>query len=583
VKFRTQVFLAALVSTWLTGVVATLLLTWSLSTQLIGRIERDLVAKTRLTAEALSHQPAMTPAELDAQADTLGDQIGARVTLITADGVVVGDSAEDGAVLAALENHGNRPEIVASRRDGIGVAHRYSTTLEADLLYVAVPTTNPTIATVRLAVPLTDIETQKAAVWRLALWALAAGLGLALAFAWASSALLSRRLTAIAAVARRYAAGDLSRRSHDYGDDEIGTVARVLDDSVQELGRRITELSRDRARMAAILAGMIEGVLVVSAEGRVQLANAAVRGMLELADAPEEQHYLEIIRHPEVANAIGSALEGRPVPGVELTLRRGVSRTVIARVAPVEVPGGRAVVLVLHDISDLRKADQIRRDFVANVSHELRTPLTAIRGYVEALTESPADGEDARRFLAIIARHAHRMERLVMDLLRLARLDAGQEMLANTACALDALIAGVRTELEPAVKARGQTVRVTLDPDAATVVADPAKLHDVLRNLLENAVNYAPEQSTIEVASRVADGGVAIAVSDQGPGIPETDLERIFERFYRVDRARTRDPGGTGLGLSIVKHLVGLHGGRVTAANRPAGGAVFTVWLPSGR
>jgi two-component system phosphate regulon sensor histidine kinase PhoR len=237
-------------------------------------------------------------------------------------------------------------------------------------------------------------------------------------------------------------------------------------------------------------------------------------------------------------------------------------------------------VLVLHDITDLKRADQIRRDFVANVSHELRTPLTAIRGYVEALGDATAEPEDSERFLEIIARHTHRMERLVMDLLRLARLDAGQEVVDKADCSIEAVVTAVRTELEPASTARDQVVALALDPAATTALADPAKLHDVLRNLIENAINYATEGTTIEVRSHPQDGGVAISVVDEGPGVPDAELGRIFERFYRVDRARTRDPGGTGLGLSIVKHLVGLHGGKATAANRPEGGAAFTIWLP---
>ena len=577
-KFRTQIFLAAFVTTGITGLIATLLFTWSLRAQMIGRIERDLDAKTRLAAELLSRQPPMAPAQVDDEADALGAKIGARVTLIGPDGTVLGDSAEDGAALAAMENHGARPEVLASKQGGLGVSQRYSRTLGVDLLYMAAPTRNPSIATVRLALPLTDIQHQLGEIWRLSFVALGAGIVVALALAWTASTLLSRRVRAIASVAQRYASGDVSSPSYDYGEDEIGTVARVLDDSVQELGRRLDELSRDRARMAAILSGMVEGVLVVNVQGRVQLANEAVRTMLALRETPEGRHYLECIRHPDIAATIGRVLAGEMVEGLELTLRRGEARTFVARAAPVVAPGGRGAVLVLHDITDLRRADQIRRDFVANVSHELRTPLTAIRGYVEALTDSPPD--DPRRFLEIIARHTHRMERLVMDLLRLARLDAGQEVIEKVACPIETVAAAVRTELEPASQARGQTVRVAVAPDAATIAADPAKLHDVLRNLVENAVNYAPEGSVIDIRSHAADGGVALEVVDQGPGVPESELPRIFERFYRVDRARTRDPGGTGLGLSIVKHLVGLHGGRVTAANRPEGGAIFTVWLP---
>ena len=232
----------------------------------------------------------------------------------------------------------------------------------------------------------------------------------------------------------------------------------------------------------------------------------------------------------------------------------------------------------------MRRLETLRRDFVANVSHELRTPLTAVRGYVEALADGEPDSADAKRFLEIIGRHTLRMERLVRDLLRLARLDAGQETLEHISCSIASLFAGVETELAPAIDARRQTVEYRIDPDAETVDGDPAKLHDVLRNLLENAINYSPEASLIVMGASRRGDRLVMTVTDQGRGIPESDLPRVFERFYRVDKARSRgdrDPGGTGLGLSIVRHLTELHGGRVWAENRPEGGAVFSVELPA--
>jgi two-component system phosphate regulon sensor histidine kinase PhoR len=241
-------------------------------------------------------------------------------------------------------------------------------------------------------------------------------------------------------------------------------------------------------------------------------------------------------------------------------------------------------VLVLHDITDLRRADQIRRDFVANVSHELRTPLTAIRGYVEALLDGATDEEETRRFLEIIGRHSTRMERLVKDLLRLARLDARQEALERAACDVQQLFRGVVADLAPTIEAKRQHVTIDVPAQITSVSADPAKLHDIIRNLVENAVNYSPEDAEVRLAAARSNGQFTITVSDSGPGIPADDLTRVFERFYRVDKSRSR-PGGTGLGLAIVRHLVELHGGTAAAANRPEGGAIFTVTLPgeSGR
>jgi signal transduction histidine kinase len=234
----------------------------------------------------------------------------------------------------------------------------------------------------------------------------------------------------------------------------------------------------------------------------------------------------------------------------------------------------------MHDITDLRRVDQIRRDFVANVSHELRTPLTAIRGYVEALGEDDVTSEERRQFLNIISRHAERMERLVKDLLRLARLDAGQETLDLTACDTRVLAQAVVADLARPLGERQQRVEIAIAAGAETVRGDQAKLHDALRNLVANAIAYSPEGTTVTIDACRVDGRVALSVSDDGPGIPEEDLTRVFERFYRVDKSRARDPGGTGLGLAIVKHLVGLHGGDVTVENRPKGGARFTVVLP---
>jgi two-component system phosphate regulon sensor histidine kinase PhoR len=428
--------------------------------------------------------------------------------------------------------------------------------------------------------PIADIDAQRAAVRTVMLIALAVAVPVALLVSWIFSAPLARRVQAIANVADRYSAGDLSRPPYDYGSDELGTVARALDASVRELGQRLEELSRDRARMEAILSGMVEGVLVVDRQGRLQLVNRAAQHMLRVDASATGRPYLEVIRHPDIAAQLTTALRGEDVDSRELTLTRDPGRTFVARSAPVLATGGGAV-LVLHDITDLRRADQIRRDFVANVSHELRTPLTAIRGYVEALLDDPADAESTRRFLEIIARHTTRMERLVKDLLRLARLDARQEALETARCDMRHIFSGVVADLTQAIDAKRQRVTIDVPPAACHVDADPAKLHDIVRNLLENAVNYSPEGADVVLSAARQNGAVTITVADSGPGIPHEDLTRVFERFYRVDKSRSR-PGGTGLGLAIVKHLVELHGGEAQASNRPEGGALFRVTLPTG-
>jgi two-component system phosphate regulon sensor histidine kinase PhoR len=544
------------------------------------RIEKTIEAEARLLSQLLSRSAITTDRALDEEADRIGRTLDARVTLIAADGRVVGDSSETLEAVATMENHGTRPEVLAARADGIGRSRRHSDTLNIDMLYVAVPVSHPALGFVRLALPLTDVRQQLQPIVNATLLALGLALAGAAAIAWLVSGRIGARVKTIAQIAGRYTTGDLRPPGLDYGDDELGMVARALDGSVQELARRLDELGRDRAQMEAILTGMIEGVIVVDPQGRVGLANDAARRMLRLEALAIGRHYVETIRHPGIVELVAAALAGRVPDRLELSPPRDNSRTLMARAAPVTSSGALGAVLVLHDITELRRADQIRRDFVANVSHELRTPLTAIRGYVEALSEGGTSADDRQRFLEIVTRHTLRMERLVKDLLRLARLDAGQETLDGISCDVRALVHGVVADLTPTADARDQTIETTIAADLETLRGDPAKLHDALGNLVANAVTYSPERSTIRIDVSRVDGRIVIAVADQGPGIPGGDLSRVFERFYRVDKSRARDPGGTGLGLAIVRHLVELHGGDVRAENRPEGGARFTITLP---
>jgi two-component system, OmpR family, phosphate regulon sensor histidine kinase PhoR len=586
VSFRTRLFLASVGTAALALAVATLLMSRSMRESLEHEIENGLVNQARLAAETLADRPATTQAAIDALAETLGQLIDARVTFIAPDGTVVGESSRAFDHLPTIDNHGTRPEILQAQAEGIGRATRYSLTVGTEMMYVAVRLRNPEapqLAYVRLALPLTGVEEELATVRRLALVAFGVALTAALVLAWWASALLTRRVRAIADTAARYRDGDLRPPDRGFGTDEIGVVAKALDSSARELAHRVEEADADRARMSAILRGMIEGVLVVNAQGRLELVNDAARRMLRLQDAPEGRHYLEIVRHPQVAEQLGAALAGTATEGQELSLGPDANAVFVARSAPVEAAAHRGAVLVLHDITDLRRADQVRRDFVANISHELRTPLTAIKGYIEALLDGGISDDTAPRFLETIARQASRMERLVTDLLRLARLDAGQETLDRAPCGLAGLFEGVTADLAPQAGARAQRIVSNVEPGATDVWADPAKLFDVLRNLLENAIKHTPDGGAVRLTARPAGGAIALLVEDEGPGIPEADLPRVFERFYQVDKARTRssrDAGGTGLGLSIVKHLVELHGGRVQAANRPGGGALFTVELP---
>ena len=587
--YRTKIFLAALGAAAVALAVAALLVSWSLKRELELGLERTLVAHTGLAAAVLDGADATT--DLDRVADELARLTGARVTVIAADGRVVGDSDFTIAELPSLENHAHRPEVMAATTRDVAVVRRYSTSVGYDALYSArrlSAADGRERGWVRLALPLTDISDQLTSGMH-GLWpGFAAAIVVALAGAWGISRQLTRRLQSIAAAAERHASTGTAGLVPSQGTDEIARVARLVNASARALQTQLAVVAGERALLSAILSGMVEGVVVVDAKGQVQLANDAAHRMLGTGrtDAERARHYLEIVRHPEVTNHLARALAGETTTVTEFVLRRDPERICLARAAPVAVSdagpaqAARGAVLVLHDITDLRRADRVRRDFVANVSHELRTPLTAIRGYIEALLDGGDESADRRRFLEIVERHTGRMQRLVSDLLHLARLDAGQERAAAEPVHLDSLVSTVASELAPAFARTHARLETRIAPGAATIQADPAKLHDVLKNLLENAANYSPEHGTVIVSAEARDAAAVLEIVDEGPGIPAPDLRRIFERFYRVDKARTVDPGGTGLGLAIVKHLVGLHGGTVVAANREPRGARFTVTLP---
>jgi two-component system phosphate regulon sensor histidine kinase PhoR len=581
VTFRARTFLGVFLASSVALAVATTLIERSFRAEVRQDIERSLVSQTRLAAALLSRSGATSREALDAEANALGRIVGERVTLIGANGTVLGDSEVDTAALPTLENHGARSEVVAALARGLGTDARRSRTTGTETLYAAVAVRDGPVAVLRVARPLADVDARIAQVRRLALSGLLVGLAVALTLIWIWSLQLARRLRAVADAAARYRAGDFTRPARTHGADELGSAANLLDDAARRLGAKLEDMARQRAHTDAILGGMAEGVLLVDATGRLLLTDPAGRALLRLPVEGGAAPYLERVRQPRIAAIVAAAQRGEQPAPVEVTLAPGARQIFVAQAGPVAAERGGGAVLVLRDITDLRRADQIRRDFVANVSHELRTPLTSIRGYVEALLDGPVPEAQAQEFLAVIDRHARRMERLVRDLLRLARLDAGQELLVKGRCSLVGLIEGVQHDLERALDARRLTVRVAIPSDTETVQADPAKLSDVLRNLIENATNYSPEDGVIDVTARASDDGVEIVVADRGPGIPTDDLPRIFERFYRVDRSRTRDPGGTGLGLSIVKHLVELHGGRVRAEARDGGGARFIVMLPA--
>jgi len=546
---------------------------------------RSLTAEARLMARVVEDALARgTGLEaVDPVVDAAAREVDARVTVIATDGRVVGDSALSGPDLERLENHGRRPEVMGALAGEVTRAERRSATVGVDLLYAAVPVRsgNRVVGVARLSRGIGAIEAQARDLW----WSAAVALLLAVLATALLSLLLSsplgRSLEEVMETARQFAGGNLSARIRVRRDDELGELARIINHSADQLQERMAEIARDRRRTEAILSAMDDGLLAVDHRGTVVLANPSLTRALELRE-PVGRHYLEVLRQREVGALVEDVLRdgGRRDAQVEILHLRRVF-TIAAVPFPGEEGAPPGVVLTFNDATERHRLERIRRDFVANASHELRTPLTSIRGFVEALEDGAlAQPETARRFLGKIRTHSDRMATLMEDLLELSRLESGDRepeweaaRPAEVAEAVAASFAGLATRKEISLR--------HVDRGAPEVHTDPERLRRILENLVDNAVKYTPERGHVEVTTSPGpDGGARVEVADDGPGIAAEHLSRVFERFYRVDKARSRELGGTGLGLSIVKHLADSLGASVSVQSEPGKGSRFLVTLP---
>jgi two-component system phosphate regulon sensor histidine kinase PhoR len=554
-------------------------------------LEREramLLAEARLMARIVAQPLAegRPSAELDALIDDAARDVRARVTIVAADGRVLADSSLSGAPLLALESHRDRPEVQQALASGEGSVVRRSATVGDDLLYAAVAIRHQgRLAGVsRVARSLRGVADQARDLQRAVALALAFAFLLIAVLSAALSAPLAGPLNEVMDAARRFALGDLSARSRVTRGDELGELARIVNRSADQLQERITEIARDRARTEAILSAMAEGVMAVDHRGTVVLANRVLQEGFDLRE-PVGRHYLEVMRQSEVGALLEEVLGTgeRRTAEVEM-LRGGRAYAVTGERFPAPEGQPHGAVLTFHDVTERHRVDRLRRDFVANASHELRTPLTSVRGFVEALEDGALDEPPtARRFLGKIRVHADRMAALVSDLLELSRLESGERPPRWETVSPGEVVEDVVASLGE--QARGRQIVVSAEAaDAPEVTSDGDRLRQILENLLENAIKYTPPGGHVSVrAAAAGDGGVAFEVADDGPGIPPEHLPRIFERFYRVDKARSREMGGTGLGLSIVKHLAEGMDASVDVESEPGRGTRFTVRIPERR
>jgi len=526
-------------------------------------INRNLIQKTLLLAHRVEVEPTQSLQDIASQE---AQAASARATIIDPTGKVLADSE---AQASTMENHAQRKEFVAALHGKVGSDERRSRTLGVPFLYVAAPISG---GAVRFAYPLSELEATTQLV-RHTLW-FSSGLAfiVALVIAAITAQYSARRLRRIVGFAERIASGDLSARIAEGSSDEIGQVAAALDKTARKLEESFSALQTSQRQLETLLNSMQDAVIAVDADGRVQWAN---RGMDRLALQRTRLHapIVETVRDPDFLTALSGATDTQRV-----TARRAASiipgRTFDVTAAP--MPGGGAVA-VLRDLTETERVEKTRRDFIANVSHELRTPLTSIQGYTETLLDSSPDSNHAREFLEIIRKNAARMSRLTEDLLTLARVESGEQPFDIQPVAPGELLEEAAQSFRDI--ARNQRVEIVVENSAPNPVkADREAIHQVFSNLIDNALKYGGGE--IVLGSLPGKHNVEFYVRDSGPGIGSEHLQRLFERFYRVDKARSRESGGTGLGLAIAKHIVLAHGGTIRAESELNHGSTFLFTLP---
>jgi two-component system, OmpR family, phosphate regulon sensor histidine kinase PhoR len=558
----------------------------ALEAQAVSRLQATLVTQAALLQDVFAPllDGSSGGASLQARAQRSARRLGARVTVIAADGQVLAESDREST--RDIENHAGRPEVQQALAGGVGSDVRRSSTLGRDLLYVAVPLQREgqQRAVLRLALPIQDVAEARALVRR----TLAGGALLAVGVAMVIGRFVSRRITrplrGMEGAARRMAEGDLVQTVPVVGTDEIAALGVALNRTAVALREKIERLGDEQNKVRTILDGMIEGVVALDDRGRLLLLNPAARAMFGVENGlPEGRSFLEVIRQKDLLDLVQEVrVSGAPARH-ELELGPPVNRVVAARGAPLGLgPGAPGVLLVLNDVTELRRLERVRSEFVANVSHELRTPLTCIKGYLETLLDGALDDRaHARRFLEVAGTHAERLDRLIDDLLELSNIESGRVTLVPMRLDLGDVVAGVEAMFERQTAQSRLTLERAVPPGLA-VRADRDRLVQILVNLVDNAVKFTPEGGQVRIeAAPVAAGRVEVRVRDTGIGIPSTDLPRITERFYRVDKTRSREVGGTGLGLAIVKHLVQAHGGELRIESALGHGTTVSFTLPA--
>lgn len=582
-SLRAQLIVVALLLVGLALGAAFALLRLKARDVLEAQVARELLARAELSAGQITRAQAasLSQPELDQLAQELGRASRAQVLLLARDGRVMVDSGAPSGAPPALGSLAAQPDVAQALTGRSGLTGSASEHRGASRLFVSAPVSGQPIAVVRLGLQTDDVERGLASLqqslWLAALVALALTVGL--------SSLVARSLTQtpshLTEVARAMADGDLSVRARVPKGNQLAPLGAVLDLLATNLSTSLAELTSERDKMSSILESMREGVMLLDTEGRIRHLNPALRDMLWVQSDVVGSTLLEAVRQSELHALLALARRKNEAQRGEIEMRGLKPRVLLVQVQPVPEQGW---LLVFFDVTEMRRLEGMRRDFVANVSHELRTPVASIHSAAETLMSGAKDNPNAaQRFIDIIDRNAIRLRDLVEDLLSLSSIESGAFRLHREDLELRPFLQQHLKMFEERARARHISLELSVPQELPPLDVDSRALEHVVSNLIDNALKYTREGDRVEISGRQLGGSVELRVADSGPGIAPEHLSRVFERFYRVDKGRSRGVGGTGLGLSIVKHLVEAHGGSVGVESELGQGAAFWVRLPAGR
>ena len=510
-----------------------------------------------------------------------------RITLINSAGLVLADSSEDPKSLSHMDNHATRPEIVAALKKEIGTSIRYSMTLDSRMLYVAIPVLQgpKVIGVIRTAMPLQQVDRLLNSMRQPIATATILGILFIVLIGILFGNHINQRIRKITSVAQKFAEGDFSERVLVDGQDEFKLLAGTMNSMAQALRTRMEELKSEKEKAAVILQNMFDGVLAVNHRRQILIANSSAETMFGLPGGPIiGKTILEVTRNPQINALLERAWESGSPVSEEIILLGKTKRFLQTSAIKIQDPRQEiSGILVFHDITEIRRLENIRKEFVANVSHELRTPLTSLKGFIETLLGGASkDPVSAEKFLKIMEEDASRLSRLVDDLLTLNEIEQGGAILNKEPLDLQTELQTVLERFKLQIRGKNITIENRITPGPAVpIMANPDKLRQVLVNLLDNAIKFNRDGGKVVVSVKKHSQETEVSIADTGIGIPQESIGRIFERFFRVDKARSRELGGTGLGLAIVKHIMESHNGRVTCQSESGQSSIFSVFFPA--